>query len=74
MAVSSKHTRRYRRPMRVQRVPTGMGQIFRLLRFLHLTRIGRYLFRKPRHVADLYVNGQFVRPISIVWTGNIHRA
>lgn len=48
-----------------ERVHTGLGHLFRLMRFFRLTGLARVLVRKPWHVADLYVDGQFLRALYI---------
>lgn len=68
--VSLKHrARRQFHAPKIERQPTAMGKAYRILRFFGMVAIGRWLFRKPRHVADLYVNGHFVRALYITWNG-----
>jgi hypothetical protein len=70
MVTSSKHRKAGPRPVaRVERQHTAMCYLFRLLRFLNMKRTARILFRTPKHVADLYANGQYVRSLYMGWRG-----
>lgn len=46
-----------------ERVHTGMGLIYRALRFIGGRRLTALVVRRPWHIADLYVGGQFSHPI-----------
>lgn len=54
------------RTVPLERVNTGMGWLFALLRVLRLTGPARWLMRKPRHVGN-YVDpqGNVIEPIHI---------
>lgn len=54
-----------------ERIHTGLGHLFRVLRWCGATRIARALVRKPWHVADLYVDGHFVRALYIYPKENV---
>lgn len=48
-----------------ERVHTGLGHLFNVMRFFGVTWLARWIVRKPWHVADLYVDGQFLRALHI---------
>lgn len=48
-----------------EKVHTGLGHLFNVMRFLGMTRVARLAVRKPWHVADLYVDGRFMRALYI---------
>lgn len=48
-----------------ERVNTGLGHLFQLMRYLRLTWLAKVLVRSKWHVADLYVDGRFVKALYI---------
>lgn len=48
-----------------ERINTGLAHVFLVMRYLRLTWVARLLVRKPWHVADLYVDGQWVKALCI---------
>jgi hypothetical protein len=48
-----------------ERAYTGLGLLYRLLRFLSLSRLTKLLMRRPWHIADLYVDGRFAQAIYV---------
>lgn len=48
-----------------QRINTGLGHVFQVMRYLRLAWLARFIVRSPWHVADLYVDGQFVKALHI---------
>lgn len=58
---------RYLKYMRAkkERVHTGLGHLFNLMRYFRLTWLAKLLVRSKWHVADLYVDGRFVKALYI---------
>lgn len=58
---------RYLKYMRAkkERVHTGLGHLFNLMRYFRLTWLAKVLVRSKWHVADLYVDGRFVKALYI---------
>lgn len=54
-----------RRPAKVTRIHTGLGHLYRVLRFFNATRLTRLLMRKPWHIADEYVDGHYTQPLYV---------
>jgi hypothetical protein len=62
---SKKQGRWQRRPAKTQRITTGLGYLYNVLRFFNATRLTKLLMRKPWHVADIYVDGHFSHPVKV---------
>lgn len=60
-----KASRWRRRPAHVERVTTGLGYLYKALRFFGMQRTTYWLMRKPWHVADLYQDGAFWKPVHV---------
>jgi hypothetical protein len=46
-----------------ERIHTGLGHFYNVLRFFGLAWLTKQLMRKPWHVADLYLDGAFLQHI-----------